>query len=95
MNQRRRHPVGAQTCVESQASGRDSAANASIGWSARAIGDAMTTMPALLTDQAFWVNVFFAAEWAVRIAFSGIFAPWSWPLVRPALLASCDRPMAQ
>jgi len=28
----------------------------------------MTTMPALLTDQTFWVNVFFAAEWAVRIA---------------------------
>ncbi len=25
-------------------------------------------MPALLTDQTFWVNVFFAAEWAVRIA---------------------------
>jgi len=24
-------------------------------------------MPALLTDQPFWVNVFFAAEWAVRI----------------------------
>jgi cardiolipin synthase len=25
-------------------------------------------MPALLTDQTFWVNVFFALEWAVRIA---------------------------
>ena len=25
-------------------------------------------MPALLTDHTFWVNVFFAAEWAVRIA---------------------------
>ena len=25
-------------------------------------------MTALLTDQAFWLNVFFAAEWAVRLA---------------------------
>jgi len=57
-----------QTCVESQAGVGGSRSECQHPLACPRDSRREHDMSALLTDQTFWVNVFFAAEWAVRIA---------------------------